>query len=159
MSEYSLAEDEWVHLIPPLLDALNNWPLESRDGYSPNKLHFGRDNAPTGKNLLERMETQFIVVPKRKTRKENMQRLVNALEGLTKELDTWANRTYDYVSYLRDQKRLSANKTREPYFLQFQQGDWVLISRYNTPRERDKIKLVWNGPFQIIEILSTNVYW
>ena len=33
-----------------------------------------------------------------------------------------------------------------------------MLSKANTKRERDKIKPVWYGPFQVIEIVSNNVY-
>ena len=42
---------------------------------------------------------------------------------------------------------------------QFQIGEWVLVSRKNTPLDyKSKVKLKWTGPYCVVEIISNNVY-
>ena len=42
--------------------------------------------------------------------------------------------------------------------LQDQPGEYVLVSKANTKKEREKIKPMWTGPYLVKEIVSNNVY-
>ena len=42
--------------------------------------------------------------------------------------------------------------------LQFQEGDWVLLSRADTPYDRGKLYLKWQGPFQVQQVVSRDIY-
>ena len=41
---------------------------------------------------------------------------------------------------------------------QFQEGDWVMLSKSNTDAIRDKLRPTWTGPYLVSEVNSDNTY-
>eukprot|EP00924_Labyrinthula_sp_SR-Ha-C_P008000 augustus_masked-scaffold_41-processed-gene-2.21-mRNA-1 protein AED:1.00 eAED:1.00 QI:0/0/0/0/1/1/4/0/1645 len=77
------------------------------------------------------------------------------------QLDEYQGRVADYVSLMKSKRNAYWNKRRKRFdkaLLQYQVGEWCLISTAKTPRETNKIKLEWSGPVLIQEVLSNNVY-
>eukprot|EP00924_Labyrinthula_sp_SR-Ha-C_P012393 maker-scaffold_10-augustus-gene-5.1-mRNA-1 protein AED:0.27 eAED:0.28 QI:0/0/0/1/0/0/2/0/281 len=75
-----------------------------------------------------------------------------------KRLGEYEGKVAKYVEF---QKVLNNKRKRtavDPALLQYNMGDWCLVSSNGTPTERDKLALEWSGPVQISEVVSKNVY-
>eukprot|EP00924_Labyrinthula_sp_SR-Ha-C_P007692 snap_masked-scaffold_28-processed-gene-0.21-mRNA-1 protein AED:0.99 eAED:0.99 QI:0/-1/0/1/-1/1/1/0/718 len=75
-----------------------------------------------------------------------------------KRLDEYEKKVAKYVEF---QKVLSNKRKKTAVdlaLLQYNVGDWCLLSSRGTLRERDKFALEWLGPVQITETISKNVY-
>ena len=75
-------------------------------------------------------------------------------------MDNRADRVYSFVRLmrLRENQHLYSKRTSPMSLLNYSPGDWVLISTRNTHRVQRKFKRVWCGPYQILTIISANVY-
>ncbi len=52
------------------------------------------------------------------------------------------------------------NKNKKYYSLniQYQVGDWALMSIVNDPGYNDKRRKIWQGPMRIVEVIGRNCY-
>eukprot|EP00924_Labyrinthula_sp_SR-Ha-C_P011944 augustus_masked-scaffold_156-processed-gene-0.1-mRNA-1 protein AED:1.00 eAED:1.00 QI:0/0/0/0/1/1/3/0/626 len=135
VSELRLQWDQWPDVVESVMTAVNEVPLPSR------KLP-GMNDAPSAnlvdKDILYRLSMEF-----------------------RRELDEMHSQIADYVSLMKRKRNEYWNKRQkriDKACIQYVPGDWCLISTKNTPRENNKIKLIWSGPVNIIELLSSNVY-
>eukprot|EP00924_Labyrinthula_sp_SR-Ha-C_P001907 augustus_masked-scaffold_30-processed-gene-2.71-mRNA-1 protein AED:1.00 eAED:1.00 QI:0/0/0/0/1/1/3/0/1192 len=135
VSELRLQWDQWPDVIESVMTAVNEVPLPSR------KLP-GMKDAPSAtlvdKDILYRLSMDF-----------------------RRELDEMHSQVADYVSLMKRKRNEYWNKRQkrvDKACIRYVPGDWCLISTKNTPREGNKIKLIWSGPVNVIEFLSSNVY-
>eukprot|EP00924_Labyrinthula_sp_SR-Ha-C_P006445 augustus_masked-scaffold_57-processed-gene-1.64-mRNA-1 protein AED:1.00 eAED:1.00 QI:0/0/0/0/1/1/9/0/1857 len=66
-----------------------------------------------------------------------------------REPDEMHSQVADYVSLMKRRRNEYWNKRQkrvDKACIQYVPGDWCLISTKNTPREGNKIKLIWSGP-------------
>uniref|UniRef100_A0A7S3LNQ3 Chromo domain-containing protein n=1 Tax=Aplanochytrium stocchinoi TaxID=215587 RepID=A0A7S3LNQ3_9STRA len=61
-----------------------------------------------------------------------------------------------YSENLRSRSR--KNKNKKQVIFNFQPGDWALLSRAGTPQAREKMKLTWTGPVQILDAVGDHLY-
>eukprot|EP00924_Labyrinthula_sp_SR-Ha-C_P012983 augustus_masked-scaffold_12-processed-gene-5.11-mRNA-1 protein AED:1.00 eAED:1.00 QI:0/0/0/0/1/1/2/0/1673 len=168
VSELRLQWDQWPDVIESVMTAVNEVPLPSR------KLP-GMKNAPSA-NLLflntdptrEYIETEAfpkVIYRKIGDRQGAIRVDKDILYRLSmefrRELDEMHSQVADYVSLMKRRRNEYWNRRQkrvDKACIQYVPGDWCLISTKNTPRENNKIKLIWSGPVNIIELLSSNVY-
>eukprot|EP00924_Labyrinthula_sp_SR-Ha-C_P014563 augustus_masked-scaffold_34-processed-gene-1.7-mRNA-1 protein AED:1.00 eAED:1.00 QI:0/0/0/0/1/1/12/0/2109 len=65
------------------------------------------------------------------------------------------------AKYVEFQKMLNNRRKKtavDPALLQYNVGDWCLLSSKGTLKDRDKLAHEWSGPVQIMETVSKNVY-
>eukprot|EP00924_Labyrinthula_sp_SR-Ha-C_P015633 snap_masked-scaffold_4-processed-gene-5.43-mRNA-1 protein AED:1.00 eAED:1.00 QI:0/0/0/0/1/1/3/0/275 len=79
------------------------------------------------------------------------------VENIVQELEAIQERTFEVVRLKQEAENSRRNKTATP-ILQFSPGDWVLVSEHGTQHANAKTSLAWIGRYQIIDILSNNVY-
>eukprot|EP00924_Labyrinthula_sp_SR-Ha-C_P005559 snap_masked-scaffold_68-processed-gene-0.39-mRNA-1 protein AED:1.00 eAED:1.00 QI:0/-1/0/0/-1/1/1/0/102 len=71
------------------------------------------------------------------------------------------NQVADYESLMKKRRNDYWNKRQkrvDKTCIQYVPGDWCFLSPKNTPREKNKIKLIWSGPVKVVELLFSNVY-
>ena len=91
----------------------------------------------------------------------NLQKYLNTLTDLRKELDARVEKVYSHVSLLRKNENKQLNSRRcvkEMSFMNYSPGDWVLVSRSLTKKASNKLKLRWTSPWQVMLLVSFNVY-
>eukprot|EP00924_Labyrinthula_sp_SR-Ha-C_P007286 maker-scaffold_8-snap-gene-14.16-mRNA-1 protein AED:0.72 eAED:0.73 QI:0/0/0/0.5/1/1/2/0/1054 len=165
VNEYRLNEDEWPKILNKIQGAMNELPVP------PRKIP-DRKNAPTAYELFLYVnpERQYIEPAGLPPIVESIRGGARMLVGIDddilyklssafrKHLDDYEGKIAKYVEF---QKVLNNRRKRtavDPALLQYNEGDWCLVSSKGTPRERDKLALEWSGPAQIVEVVSKNVY-
>eukprot|EP00924_Labyrinthula_sp_SR-Ha-C_P009054 snap_masked-scaffold_2-processed-gene-11.4-mRNA-1 protein AED:0.14 eAED:0.14 QI:0/-1/0/1/-1/1/1/0/1364 len=168
VSERRYQWDEWPLVLGTVQAAMNELPIMSR------KLP-GECKAPCANQLFlfinpEKDYIEAAAFPRLISRKVGGEVKVidterDTLFKLSKkfrdQLDEYHGRVADYVSLMKSKRNAYWNKRRKRFdkaLLQYQVGEWCLISTAKTPRETNKIKLEWSGPVLIQEVLSNNVY-
>ena len=95
------------------------------------------------------------------TKPANLQKYLTTLSDMRNELDNCVERVYSHVSLLRRRENRQLNSRRcvkEMSFMNYSPGDWVLVSRTLTKKASNKLKLRWTGPWQVVLVISFNVY-
>ena len=76
------------------------------------------------------------------------------LDSLTENMRKKREQVYQFVLG----QRLNRRQANRVHTLQYQPGEYVLVSKANTKKEREKTKPMWTGPYIVKEIISNNVY-
>ena len=152
-SEYSLQLDDWKRTIPIIEHVVNNLADESKNRRSPNEIFLGFKYKPT----LSGTENYKILIDKILSAPRNAESVEGHIVKLGQELETVLGEQYEYIQLSRKRARELANKSRK-YILQFQPGDWVMVSTSQTQKDLDKTRLKWSGPQLIVEVISDDVY-
>eukprot|EP00924_Labyrinthula_sp_SR-Ha-C_P011424 augustus_masked-scaffold_46-processed-gene-0.3-mRNA-1 protein AED:1.00 eAED:1.00 QI:0/0/0/0/1/1/3/0/932 len=89
------------------------------------------------------------------------------LEGITKKdlkslfieeaLAGLQQKAYTITKFKRELENQNKNKSYG-LFVNYAPGDYVLIAEEGTQNANEKTKLAWLGPYQVVEVISTNVY-
>eukprot|EP00924_Labyrinthula_sp_SR-Ha-C_P010395 snap_masked-scaffold_23-processed-gene-5.50-mRNA-1 protein AED:0.52 eAED:0.53 QI:0/0/0/1/1/1/2/0/858 len=149
VSQFGLHESQWPSILSLITYIINNKPMERRDGRTPNEL-----NTP----LIERDLQHFTITVGNEVHKPlDKEAMFSDVENIITTLDTIQNQTFEVVRLKQEAENSRRNKTATP-ILQFSSGDWVLVSEHGTQHANAKTSLSWIGPYQIIDILSSNVY-
>eukprot|EP00924_Labyrinthula_sp_SR-Ha-C_P000607 augustus_masked-scaffold_27-processed-gene-4.59-mRNA-1 protein AED:1.00 eAED:1.00 QI:0/0/0/0/1/1/3/0/1847 len=165
VSEYRLNEDEWPKILNKVQGAMNELPVPSRR--IP-----GRKNAPTAYELFLYVnpERQYIEPAELPPLVERIRKGASTLVSIDtdvlyrlsaafrKRLDDYEEKVAKYVEFRKVLNNKRKKAAVDPALLQYNVGDWCLLSSKGTLRERDKLALEWSGPVQITEIISKNVY-
>ena len=153
VSEYGLTAKEWPMLVPTVTHLINNRKSATRLNHSPNELFMGHG---WDEEVMpeETREAYLMQIGDQQRMPRNWEKVREYITNLNKGLEEKRKRVYKFLL----DKRLHQRQDRRLKTLQYQTGDYVMLSKANTKRERDKIKPVWYGPFQVIEIVSNNVY-
>eukprot|EP00924_Labyrinthula_sp_SR-Ha-C_P002515 snap_masked-scaffold_16-processed-gene-6.63-mRNA-1 protein AED:1.00 eAED:1.00 QI:0/-1/0/0/-1/1/1/0/277 len=101
--------------------------------------------------LYEKNKSRIIKV-------ENPERMVHRELELGEVIKEKQDTIYEFVKTQRTKVNERYNQRYRSIVLQYKLGEWVMISSENARRKRMKLKLKWQGPFQITEIVSLNVY-
>eukprot|EP00924_Labyrinthula_sp_SR-Ha-C_P010872 maker-scaffold_47-augustus-gene-0.0-mRNA-1 protein AED:0.42 eAED:0.43 QI:0/0/0/0.5/0/0/2/0/348 len=155
VSQFGLHESQWPSILSLITYIINNKPMERRDGRTPNELFlYHRLNTP----LIERDLQHFAITVGNEVHKPlDKEAMFSDVENIITTLDTIQNKTFEVVRLKQEAENSRRNKTATP-ILQFSPGDWVLVSEHGTQHANAKTSLSWIGPYQIIDILSSNVY-
>ena len=154
MSEYGLHESEWPRLLTSITYAINNKPLPTRQNLTANEIFLGRSAEP---DLFEARNWPLLSRDKSKLVEPQTSYEKIAREFAEKR-DEIAEKVAKFVELKRNQN--NRNKRRHQVTcVQYSVGDWVMISKAGTPREKiSKTKKAWGGPMQVTKIVSDNVY-
>eukprot|EP00924_Labyrinthula_sp_SR-Ha-C_P000684 augustus_masked-scaffold_7-processed-gene-0.44-mRNA-1 protein AED:0.88 eAED:1.00 QI:0/0/0/0.2/1/1/5/0/600 len=94
----------------------------------------------------------------RKIKAENPERIVQHALELGEVIKEKQDTIYEFVKTQRPNVNEGYKRRYRSLVLQYNLGEWVMISSENTHRKRMKLKLKWQGSFQITEIVSPNIY-
>ena len=154
-SEYGYTKEEWPKVLNIVTHLLNNTPSDRRLKKTPNYLFMGHDY---NDNLIdENSERLYTSLVNGKVKDpEHKERVKKAVSESRKLLEQTREKMYRFVKDQRNKenKLTVAKKPR----LQYQEGDWVLVSKEFTIRGRRKDKPLWVGPYQVIEVVSHDIY-
>eukprot|EP00924_Labyrinthula_sp_SR-Ha-C_P013280 snap_masked-scaffold_45-processed-gene-1.26-mRNA-1 protein AED:0.46 eAED:0.46 QI:0/-1/0/1/-1/1/1/0/744 len=84
-------------------------------------------------------------------------KLIKHAEDLHEKIINLATTTFNSAKLARDLGNMRRSK-KIKLFLQFSAGDYVLMSKEGRKSSQDKMRLNWTGPFQVTEVVSSNVY-
>eukprot|EP00924_Labyrinthula_sp_SR-Ha-C_P000777 augustus_masked-scaffold_7-processed-gene-3.8-mRNA-1 protein AED:1.00 eAED:1.00 QI:0/0/0/0/1/1/2/0/854 len=165
VSQYMVPGDEWTKLLDLTESFLNNRPRTKLD-MTPNEIMTGRSedlrylNEDWRKIITERRkqvldpifsnENQKLVIPSDRT--------LGTMNKFTSVLLKKDEGVYDKLESQRKKARDRLNKRLPLEQIQYQPGDWVLIALKGLPLGRDKLRLSWVEPYQIVSIVGHNLY-
>jgi|GEM_PF-2679083 len=164
-SQYNCKKDEWFRLLPLLQAYLNNRKIVELGGYSPNDIFNGIDKNEES-IIARRDKTLYFEVqqnqPVRIGLKINMPADAKAVqeyvEKLERQLEKVRKKVYEIRTTNRRSARERVNKAIKVSDINYQPGDWVLLSSKGESKVKEKIRLTWTGPYQIEEIVGNNLY-
>eukprot|EP00924_Labyrinthula_sp_SR-Ha-C_P002557 snap_masked-scaffold_83-processed-gene-0.35-mRNA-1 protein AED:0.49 eAED:0.49 QI:0/0/0/0.5/1/1/2/0/2407 len=164
-SQYMVQGEDWVKLLDLTESFLNNRP-RSKIRMTPNEIMMGRSEELSymnkdwkevikkrEKHLLDPIfssEEQRLIIPSEKTL-ETMDQFTAIL--LQKDKDVFSK-----LEGLRKKARDKLNKRLPLERVQYQPGDWVLVALKGLPLSRDKLRLSWVGPYQVVSTTGHNLY-
>eukprot|EP00924_Labyrinthula_sp_SR-Ha-C_P010200 maker-scaffold_23-snap-gene-0.6-mRNA-1 protein AED:0.07 eAED:0.13 QI:0/0/0/1/0/0/3/0/1195 len=154
-SQYRLHESEWPKLLTTISYIINNRPSERRLNKSPNELFlYYKLTTP----LLQQSPKHFSISVANNVKEPlDVATLVEQADELRSVIESVQEEVYTEVKFRGDMENSRLNKKRKVTF-QFSQGDYVLVSEYGTLNAKEKTRLNWIGPYQIINIVSKDVY-
>eukprot|EP00924_Labyrinthula_sp_SR-Ha-C_P001170 augustus_masked-scaffold_7-processed-gene-15.52-mRNA-1 protein AED:1.00 eAED:1.00 QI:0/-1/0/0/-1/1/1/0/381 len=155
--DQSILNTTEVHkLVGTIVDSLNYYSSRTKAGYKPNQL-FMNAPATTSNTLLENISglasSLSINLTTRKKRsieanfrevRKLMQERLQLAYGTTLELRFRRNKRYN-------------DKLKAPV-IQYNVGDWILLTKSGTKGSQVKHLPLFVGPYRIIKIISSNVY-
>ncbi len=149
VSEYSLSNQDWKYLLPVIQSIMNNRKRKST-GLSPNDIFFGVNER--GENILvsEKFEKWPIVLNGKLMMPKNENKLKTLVYKLGDEVQKIWKKVYNIKEMIRRNARLQYNKRFNTFMIQYQVGDFVLVSIKDHLKNRKKTKLHWIGPYQVI---------
>eukprot|EP00924_Labyrinthula_sp_SR-Ha-C_P007984 maker-scaffold_41-snap-gene-2.27-mRNA-1 protein AED:0.30 eAED:0.31 QI:0/0/0/0.5/0/0/2/0/368 len=160
LSKYRLHENQWPELLPEIEHVLNNTLGRINKGRAANEVFVFFKH----EDHLFDSEGHGIVVHDEATGKNvvrppmDEERMRTAVQNMSSEVERLWSEVYDHTKLVRE-------KENEIYFnrpgtrvVKFHEGDWVLVTRASTTKERFKEKLRWNGPYLVTKSVSQNVY-
>eukprot|EP00924_Labyrinthula_sp_SR-Ha-C_P009660 snap_masked-scaffold_22-processed-gene-2.40-mRNA-1 protein AED:0.48 eAED:0.48 QI:0/-1/0/1/-1/1/1/0/1851 len=154
-SLYGLYERDWPTLLPIVAYIINNRPVSRRANLTPNEIFLNfRLKIP----LIRKSRKFFaikladdILLP------DDVEELISRVEEVHKIMETRMEKVYNSVLLKREAELVRKNKTRS-LITQFAPGDYVMVSTHGTQEISSKIKLIWQGPYQVIDVVSESLY-
>ena len=90
---------------------------------------------------------------------EEVRRLIDAVAQILQARDKVI---YDLLEKRKGRVRTLQNSRNapaiDPHEIQYQVGDWVLVSDAFKTRHLSKTKLVWKGPYLVEKVIGTHLY-
>ena len=100
----------------------------------------------------------FTVVEGKVRHPRNVDEVVEKAKSLRDEIDAKLEEAYNTRKLIREAQNERINERFKATTLQLEQGDWVSFSKANTVLERQKPKLIWVGPVQVVSPVTTHAY-
>ena len=165
-SQYMLADDDWPLLIELIVNFINNKPNPRRNGLSPNAIHFSRDREGyplfLGNERLVTVQARADLVPVLVNFKfvdpVDEDEVLRNLQKLSEQLEKSDKKVYKLIEKERQRNREKVNRKIKAGNIQYQPGEYVLVSSKGVTRRKNKLKLNWTGPWVIVGIPGDNVY-
>ena len=85
-------------------------------------------------------------------------RTMESLKRSFEELDKMDQKVFRLLERERQKNREKINRKITASNLQYQPGEYVLVSSKGTSRRRNKLKLYWTGPWIITGVPGHNIY-
>ena len=161
-SQFQIDYDEWPLLVDVIVSVLNNRRNRERDDLSPLEIHCNRRIGQGGLfadySILE--ETSLLpMIRNGKFREpldwEETREFMKKLESLIFEQDKYI---FDLVELKRTLARERYTKKFNLARIGFGIGDLVLVSNFGTTRAKDKLKLRWNGPYVVLNVVGDRLF-
>ncbi len=155
VSQYQLTEHDLHKLTGVLMHVMNNSPSPIKANYTPNQLFLVAPPEPPA-GLFEK--TLGIPVDGNIVQPMSVDYVLDNISLIQQEIMLRLNEAYD-MSQLRRTRQNSLYNSRHKFpNLQFAPGEWVLLSKAGTKAEKDKIKPMWIGPYQVVSQTHEGVY-
>ena len=155
-SEFRIFEKDLHTLTGLLMHVMNNSPSPIKANYTPNQLFMNApENIPGG--LID-SKTLIAVQDGEVKDPRNIDRVLKNIKELQTLMLARLNEAYTTTSLRRSRQNTLYNERHNTPVLQFQPGEWVLVSKFGTKAARDKTKPMWVGPYQIDHSAHRNVY-
>ena len=122
-SEYRLYEKDWDKMLGLLIHGLNNFPIASRGGKTPNELFMGPGAAKDPKLVDE--ENMFFVTEKGLIAAKDFTKVNRSLDEIRKALEVSLQATYDLSKLRRAKQRQRYLDKIIPTQMQFTHLLWV----------------------------------
>ena len=161
MSEYELPLNEWPSMIPIIQCFINN-RKNPKTGYSPMEIYYGRgkdsecaiehDDCECSANSYPIQVQRQLHYPR------DVEKLDKYLEVLADEIAKINVKVYNVKEQLRVAARKSVNDRIQSSDIQYQTGEFVMVSKVGKERYPDKTRLIWRGPYMITQMDGENVY-
>ena len=118
-SEYSLHEREWPELIPLVMYIINNQPMDSRGGQTPNQIFMGSDPPKDfcHKNSLA------VLIDRELTEIQSPEQIKTQVGKIKEVILQSASKAYSYALKRRVQENKRRNRKRWTWLPQFNVGD------------------------------------
>ena len=161
ISQYKVRNQDWTSLVP-LIQCHLNHRRSAATGLTPNETFMGVRDTPVliaPKAECRCSSEQYPIVLKGRLLYPNDPDKVKELaHTIGNELRNVWERTYNVKEKIRMDHLRRMEKRLRPAILQYQPGEFVLVSTKGVAKHRAKTKLTWIGPFMISEIVGHNVY-
>jgi len=154
LSEYGALDEEWPKFLPLIQFAINTTPMQSKGNLTPFQIFHAIEEPK------EFIQNRLLPVILEKRPRQPLNNLAVRVEiaKIARKMQQHRERAFKFTEFSRKAKLSQVNRKFKVVDMQFQEGDFVLLSRAGTKFIRQKTKLEWGGPFQIVEIHSNNVY-
>eukprot|EP00924_Labyrinthula_sp_SR-Ha-C_P008510 maker-scaffold_32-snap-gene-2.60-mRNA-1 protein AED:0.36 eAED:0.43 QI:0/0/0/0.5/1/1/2/0/155 len=83
--------------------------------------------------------------------------LIETGESIAALLENLQRKAYEVAKFKIELKNQAKNKGYG-LFVQYAPRDYILLVEEGTQNVQEKTKLSWLGPYQVVEVISTNVY-
>ena len=159
-SELGLEQHQWPRILEDVTSVINTRRMPRRLNMTPNEIFLGLEPK---KRALVQTETQLERL-KLAYNPKNLENYVSKVNELNEQVQMCFEKVYDQVKYIREReniinsKKMTCKNGINLSMLQYGIGDWVMLSNSNTKRATQKMKPLYSGPFQIVEVISDNVY-
>jgi len=151
ISQFRLDFKDWTQLLSNVQFFLNNTP-RSRLGNRTADEVFMLNSGDSPLEWIMPSSREFKLESKRSTSSE----LKAVVEACLREMDMMHQMVADVQELVRQEFKLKQSNRKSVADVQYQEGDWVLVSR--STRKSEKLQLQWVGPFQVVKVLSPFVY-
>ena len=150
--ELNLALNEWPHVLPLVEKLINSTAIPSRMNLTADELFLNLENEQRSHEDIIFGKGLSLTKLTNAARKE----LIDASKQFMKQMEERHARIYKATDYAC---LLANDKAGGPIpKVQFQAGDWAMISFHQTPMYTDKTKPIWQGPMVVLQVLSKDVY-
>eukprot|EP00924_Labyrinthula_sp_SR-Ha-C_P003638 snap_masked-scaffold_3-processed-gene-1.14-mRNA-1 protein AED:1.00 eAED:1.00 QI:0/0/0/0/1/1/2/0/1179 len=159
--ELHLSQNQWKETLPYIQSTTNMSRSTRNKNYTPNELFLGltKQEVDTDEDfLIKRHLFKAEGGSKPLQRARNPDVIIQESKKLANFIDEKQNMVYSFVKMPRKNTNDRYNAKFAKGIIQYNLGDWVLTSSANTHRARLKYKLKWQGPLQVVDTISDNVY-
>eukprot|EP00924_Labyrinthula_sp_SR-Ha-C_P015273 snap_masked-scaffold_9-processed-gene-13.45-mRNA-1 protein AED:0.89 eAED:0.89 QI:0/0/0/0.5/1/1/2/0/405 len=129
--------------------------MPSRNGRTPNELFLYF--RPATDAFLRDLEHFAVIVEQDLKEPSSIADIETAIKEIQKELERTQSQAYEVARLKREAENSRRNK-KAGVVIQYSPGDYVLVSEKGTPFASEKTRLSWIGPYQVLEVVSNNVY-
>ena len=151
LSEARSPMENCQYFLPSVQFFLNNTPRARLGGRTSDHVFLGMSNNPQ-LDMLAPDGREFHLY----TVRADLPHMVAQFETLHEALDEMHEDVADIQTAVREQFSKQQAERKHVEDIQFEIGDWVLVSR--PTRKQHKLQLQWIGPFQVVDIMSPYVY-
>eukprot|EP00924_Labyrinthula_sp_SR-Ha-C_P010482 maker-scaffold_70-snap-gene-0.112-mRNA-1 protein AED:0.48 eAED:0.52 QI:0/0/0/1/0/0/2/0/552 len=162
-SELLYDMENWPDLLPMVECFMNNRKRESL-GFTPNEIFWGKRNIdalmPDENQEPFSIEETHVVISRGKEWdvKQASETARRYMERIADNMEIDHGKIFQQLDRKRQKARDSLNKRFNVQDIQYEIGDWVLLSTKGTKVHREKLRLRWAGPYRITGIKGNHLY-
>ena len=161
VSQYKIRNKDW-ECLTPLIQCHLNHRRSAATGLTPNETFMGKKDEPdliSPKLECRCSQEQYpIVLNNQLLYPTDPEKVKTFSHMLGDELKNLWERVYNVKERIRSDHLRRYEKRLRPAIIQYQPGEFVLVSTKGVAKHRAKTKLTWIGPFIITEVIGNNVY-
>ena len=151
MSQDRASNHDWRSYLPSVQFLLNNTPRARLGGRTSDQVFLGSSGTPQLDMLaVDESTPELISIP------TDSIAIAQIFDALYAALEDMHSNVADVQAQIRAQAHKKQEERKQVEDIQFEIGDWVLVSR--ATRKQHKLQLQWIGPYQITDIRNRFVY-